>query len=64
MEESETDGEEEEDQEIEVIIATPLRFPWPALSTTIHLTPIGIHGISGFGQLRQLVVMMPTLFAI
>ena len=50
-------GEEEDDEEVEVITATPLRFPRPVLSATTHLVPIGAHGIPGFGQFRQPVVM-------
>ena len=36
-EESSMDDEEEDDEEVEIITATPLLFPWPALSATTHL---------------------------
>ena len=52
LEESGSEGEEEDDEEVEVITATPLRFPWPVLSTTTHLVLVGIHGVLGFGQFR------------
>ena len=57
--ESETRGEEEEDKEVEMITATPLRFPRHVLLATTHLVPVGIHGILRFGQFKQSVVMMP-----
>lgn len=48
-----TDEEEEDDKEVEVITATPLLFPQPALSATAHLIPMGTHNahIPGFGPL-------------
>ena len=63
LEESGTDGEEEEDEEVEVITATPLRLPRLELLAKTPLALIGIHVISGFGQLGQLVVMTPTSVA-
>ena len=61
----ETSSEESgTDEEVGVIIATPLRFPRSALSTMTHLAPLGINGISGFGQFRQPVVMIPASVAI
>ena len=63
FEESGTDGEEEEDEEVKVITVALLRFSWPGLSATTHLTLVGIHGIPSFGQLRQPVVMKPILVA-
>lgn len=47
---SEMDGEdEEEDEEVKVITATPLRVLWLTLSVTAHLVQVGTHGIPGFG---------------
>lgn len=48
-EESGTNGEGEEDEEVEVITATPLRFLRPVLLAMTHLAPVGIHGTLGFG---------------
>ena len=53
---SEESGFEEDDKDVEVIMATPLRFPRPVLSTMTHLVPVGIHGIPGFVQFRQPMV--------
>ena len=60
-EESGSEGEEEDDEEVEVITATPLKFPRPVLSATAHLTPVSMHGIPGFGQVRQPVVLTPAV---
>ena len=48
-EENGFEGEEEDDEEVEVITAMTLRFPLPLLSATTHLVPVGAHGILGFG---------------
>ena len=52
----------EDNEEVEVIIVTLLLFPWPTLSVTSHLAPVGVH-IPGLKQFREPIVMTPVIVA-
>jgi hypothetical protein len=58
------DEYEDDDEEVEVISATPLLFPRPVLSTTAHLSPVGTTHMLGFGQFRQPVTLTPVTVAV
>ena len=52
-------GDEEDDEEVQIVIATPLLFPRTSLSATPCLVPVGLHmaHILGFGQTRRPILM-------